>query len=180
MIFEFTLNIAGVAIHSNEDLECVSDALYGGACADAFIGSVDEAMFIEFEREAESLQAAIIQAIKDVESTSGFELVVKSIDGDYVSLGEAANYLGVKKSTLSKYKKGNFGGGGFPSPARKASKKDPLWQLWEIAEWLYSKGKVDREALNGAKTISVINSILLTNQLKKESLYTNINQLFTK
>ncbi len=63
-IYEFTLNIGNVSILSNQDLLTISEALYSGACNDAFVSSIDEAMYIEFEREAESLDAAIVRAIK--------------------------------------------------------------------------------------------------------------------
>lgn len=173
--YEFTLNIGNISILSNEDLLDVSTALYAGACEDAFVSSIDEAMYIEFEREAESLETAIIQAIKDVESTKGYNLVVTSVEGDLVSLGEAAEATGVKKSTLSKYKKGTFGGGGFPAPARKIAKKDPLWRLWDIADWLYAKGKISDTVVVTAKTVSLINGALEDRRYKKDKEYKHIS-----
>ena len=174
--YEFTLNVGGISIHSNEDLIGVSKALYAGACEDAFVSSVDEAMYIEFEREAPSMQEALIRAIKDVESTVDYKLVVTSVDGDYVSLGEASLITGVKKSTLTKYKKGNFGGGNFPSPARKAAKKDPLWRLLDIAEWLYQKNKINKELLITAKTITVVNTALDNRLFKADNTYKQISE----
>lgn len=85
--YEFTLNIGNISMLSNEDLLDVSTTLYSGACEDAFVSSIDEAMYIEFERESESLEAAITQAIKDVESTKDYNLVVTSVKGDLISLG---------------------------------------------------------------------------------------------
>lgn len=172
--YEFTLNIGNISIFNDEDLLNVSTALYDGACVGSFVSSIDEAMYIEFEREAESLESAIIQAIKDVESTKNYSLVVTSVEGDFVSLGEAAKAIGISKSTLSKYKKGTFGGGGFPSPARKIAKKDPLWRLWDIAIWLHAKGKISESILITAKTISLVNSALEARQYKDNEEYSNI------
>lgn len=171
--YEFTLNIGNIAILNDDDLLNVSTAIYE-VCDDAFVCSVDESMYIEFEREAESLESAIVQAIKDVELLKGYQLIVESVEGDLVSLGEAALATGVKKSTLSKYKKGIFGGGGFPSPVRKLGKKDPLWRLWDIASWLYAKGKVSENTLSMAKTISLVNSALENRRFKDSQEYNQI------
>jgi hypothetical protein len=172
--YEFTLNIGNISILNNEDLLNVSTVLYDGPCADSFVSSIDEAMYIEFERKAVSLEAAIIQAIKDVESTKNYNLVVTSVEGDFVSLGEAAEATGISKSTLSKYKKGVFGGGGFPSPARKIAKKDPLWRLWDIATWLYAKGKISENILTTSKTISLVNGALEARKHQSDEEYSNI------
>jgi len=172
--YEFTLNVGNVSILSDNDLLDVSTSLYDGPCYDAYIGSIDEAMFVEFERKAESLEAAIAKAIKDVESNKDYKLVVESVEGDLVSLGEAAEATGIKKSTLAKYKKGTFGGGGFPAPARKVGKKDPVWRLWDIAEWLYSKDKVSSDTVQAAKTISLFNSALEARRFKASEEYQHI------
>ncbi|WED21971.1 hypothetical protein L3Q72_00710 [Vibrio sp. JC009] len=173
-MYEFTLNIGNISICSDEDLLNVSATIYEQIDEDTFVGSIDEAMFIEFEREAESLESAIIRAIRDVESIKGYELVVASVEGDLVSLGEAAAITGVKKPTLSKYRKGLFGGGGFPAPARKIAKKDPLWRLWDIAEWLYAKGKVSESTVTSAKTISLVNNALEVRKYQSDKEYSHI------
>ncbi|OXD44191.1 hypothetical protein CE131_25150, partial [Vibrio parahaemolyticus] len=110
-----------------------------------------------------------------VESVEGYDLQVISIEGDLVSLGEAAEFTGVKKSTLAKYKKGTFGGGGFPVPVRKASKKDPLWRLSDIADWLYQKSKVTSELVERARMMDVINHELETRLMRKSNKYANMN-----
>jgi predicted DNA-binding transcriptional regulator AlpA len=71
-------------------------------------------------------------------------------------LREATEFTGVKKSTLAKYKKGTFGGGGFPVSVRKASNKDPLWRLSDIADWLYQKGKVTSELVELVRMMDVL------------------------
>ncbi|EPR7491325.1 hypothetical protein ACU8KK_003553 [Vibrio alginolyticus] len=170
-IYEFTLNIGNINITNDNDLLDVSRKLYEGACADAAVMSVDEMLYIEFEREAETFVQAVTQAIKDVESVEGYVLQVISIEGDLVSLGEAAEFTGVKKSTLAKYKKGTFGGGGFPVPVRKASKKDPLWRLSDIVDWLYQKSKVTSELVERARMMDVINHQLASRAMKNSDKY---------
>lgn len=172
--YEFILNICHDSTRGIDALESVADALYGGACDDASVGAIDEAMYIEFERDAESLESAILQAVKDVESTQGVNLVVSSVEGDLVSLGEAAELIGLSKSTLTKYKKGAFGGGHFPAPARKVTKKDPVWRLWDIAEWLYAKGKASENVVSTAKTVSLINNALEARKYKQDREYSHI------
>ncbi|MCS0280693.1 hypothetical protein NDJ83_15840, partial [Vibrio alginolyticus] len=91
-IYEFTLNIGNINITNDNDLLDVSRKLYEGACSDAVVMSVDEMLYIEFEREAGTFVQAVTQAIKDVESVEGYDLQVISIEGDLVSLGEAAEF----------------------------------------------------------------------------------------
>ncbi|WMO21391.1 hypothetical protein [Vibrio alginolyticus] len=122
-IYEFTLNVGNINITDDQDLLDVSCKLYEGACADAAVMSVDEMLYIEFEREAESFAQAVTQAIKDVESVDGYNLQVISIEGDLVSLGEAAEFTGVKKSTLAKYKKGTFGRRRLPCASTQSFKE---------------------------------------------------------
>ncbi|MEH0771951.1 hypothetical protein [Vibrio alginolyticus] len=172
-MYEFTLNIGNINITNDKDLLDVSRKLYEGACSDAAVMSVDEMLYIEFEREADSFAQAVTQAIKDVELVDGYNLQVISIEGDLVSLGEAAEFTGVKKSTLAKYKKGTFGGG-FPVPVRKASKKDPLWRLSDIADWLYQKSKVTSELVERARMMDVINHHLETRLMKNSDKYANL------
>ncbi|HIF5802615.1 TPA: hypothetical protein ACX3E3_004472 [Vibrio parahaemolyticus] len=80
-IYEFTLNIGNINITNDNDLLHVSCKLYEGACSDAAVMSVDEMLYIEFEREAETFVQAVTQAIKDVESVEGYNLQVIFIEG---------------------------------------------------------------------------------------------------
>lgn len=62
--FQFTLVLENVDEHSN-DLE---DILYEAGCDDALISTKNGTVFLGFDREATSLEEAIISAIKNLHS----------------------------------------------------------------------------------------------------------------
>ncbi|WP_318491926.1 hypothetical protein [Photobacterium leiognathi] len=76
--YNFTLNI-DYTINNDDDLLSVSTALYAGACYDAVIGSIDHNLYAEFHRVADSKEAAIKQAIDDVQRLEAFNLKVISV-----------------------------------------------------------------------------------------------------
>ncbi len=67
---QFTLIVEGADLRSGS----VVDALFEAGCADATIGSVDEAHHIAFDRDAASLGEAILSAVRDVEKVEGLRV----------------------------------------------------------------------------------------------------------
>ena len=61
--FQFTLVLKNVT-HNLED------SLFEAGCDDAFINFRNEAVYLDFDRKASSLEEAVISAIKDVQSSS--------------------------------------------------------------------------------------------------------------
>ena len=171
---KFTLNLGNFPGLTRTDIQNISTALFKINHEYAFVRCSDESIYIDFDMDADVLANAIVRAISSVESVQDYHLRVISVEGDLVSLGEAAEIANVKKSTLSKYKKGYFGGGNFPAPIRKTGKKDPLWRLLDIVEWLKSKGKVSKEAVIRAKTITIINHALDARRLDSDKDYQKI------
>uniref|UniRef100_UPI003735EA6D hypothetical protein n=1 Tax=Shewanella colwelliana TaxID=23 RepID=UPI003735EA6D len=55
------------------------------------------------------------------------------------------------------------------------AKKDPLWRLWDIASWLYAKGKVSDSVVATAKTIGLINSVLEERRYKQDQEYKRLS-----
>lgn len=64
--YSFTLIIAGVAEITPE----LADALYSATKGDIEMNQRDGIVFLEFEREASTLQAAVTSAIRDVEEAN--------------------------------------------------------------------------------------------------------------
>lgn len=64
--YSFTLIIAGVAEITPE----LADALYSATKGDIEMNQRDGIVFLEFEREASTLQAAVKSAIRDVEAAN--------------------------------------------------------------------------------------------------------------
>ncbi|STS10576.1 Uncharacterised protein [Ewingella americana] len=78
-LYNFTLMLSGVT-YETEGLE---DALYRSGCDDALICAFGRSVYLDFDREAESLDAAIASAIEHVES-AGIGAVVESVDSALV------------------------------------------------------------------------------------------------
>ena len=74
-IHEFRLVFGDVTQISMDD----ADALYEAGCDDATFGSSGGVAFGDFDREAESLEAAIRSAIRDVQSAGFSVLRVESV-----------------------------------------------------------------------------------------------------
>ena len=67
----FTLIVDGVDLH----LESAIDRLFEAGCDDALVGTTDGVQFIDFDREASSLNDAVLSAVADVEQVLGAEVV---------------------------------------------------------------------------------------------------------
>ena len=67
--FEFTLVLKNV----DETTPYLEDSLYEASCDDALRFNIEmQDVYLNFDREASSLEEAVISAIKDVKSTSIF------------------------------------------------------------------------------------------------------------
>ena len=65
--FAFTLIIEGSDLQSAE----VANALFEAGCDDALVGRSEGVQFLDFDREAESVDEAVRSAVADVESVEG-------------------------------------------------------------------------------------------------------------
>jgi len=146
----------------------VADCLYDAGAEDCTVSASGSALVIDVDRESLSYRDAVLSAIKQVRSISG--LTVKSLDaGQYVGLSDAAEFCHLSRSALSKFSKGERGGGNFPSPCLRVNSKTPLYDWSEIASWLYEKGLLSREHVDNAQFTASINTALqfANNKLKE-------------
>ena len=65
--FAFTLMVEGADLQSAE----VADALFEAGCDDALVGHSEGVQFLDFDREANSVEEAVLSAVADVESIEG-------------------------------------------------------------------------------------------------------------
>ena len=79
----------------------VADALYSHGCDDALICYYGNSVYVEFDREAKSLDEAIESAILDIE-TAGIGAVVESVDSALVGLSDIAQLSGLKTDYVAK------------------------------------------------------------------------------
>lgn len=156
-LYNFTLMLSGVT-YETEGLE---DALYRSGCDDALICAFGRSVYLDFDREAESLDAAIASAIEHVES-AGIGAVVESVDSALVGLSDIAELTGMTRQAIALLKDGSRGGGDFPCPIQRIKGQSPLWDWAEVALWLERNGRlVGNETLvANARTLSKWNLAL--------------------
>ena len=68
--FAFTLIVEGADPQSAE----VADALFEAGCDDALVGHSEGVQFLDFDREANSIEEAVLSAVADVESVEGLKV----------------------------------------------------------------------------------------------------------
>lgn len=154
--YQFTLVLKDV----DENTPNLVDCLYEAGCDDALINYRNGAVYLEFDREADSLEDAVISAIKNVKSSS-IEMDVASVAPEnLVTESEIAKRLGITRQTISLWIKGERRGG-FPPPVMRLSEKSPLWQWNDVAVWLFKNNIIsDRQILENALFFANINAAL--------------------
>lgn len=83
--FTFTLVVEGPDVHCGE----IVNALFEAGCDDALVRSSDGIQSLDFDREADSLEEAVLSAVTDVESVDGLK-VVRLVDVGLLSIADTA------------------------------------------------------------------------------------------
>ena len=84
--FTFTVAVEGRDLQAGE----VVDALFDAGCDDALVGSFEGAQFLGFDREAGSIEEAMLSAVADVESVEGLTVTKVAGAGSITSAEMAA------------------------------------------------------------------------------------------
>lgn len=155
--YSFTLVLGGVT-NATPGLE---DLLYAAHCDDALINFRNHTAYLDFDREASSLEAAIISAIKDVES-SKLVFVSHVAPDDWVSEIDIAKRLDMSRQIVNLWISGERRSDiPFPHPAMRLAEKSPLWRWRDVALWLYqNKIVTDENIIADAILIENINAAL--------------------
>jgi hypothetical protein len=139
------------------DLE---DSLYEAGCDDALINYRNGGVYLEFDREAHSLEDAVVSAIKNVRSASIDAEVASVAPENLVTESEIAKRLNLGRQTVSLWIKGERREG-FPTPIMRLSEKSPLWQWNEVVIWLFKNNIIkDKKIVDDALFFSNINAAL--------------------
>lgn len=151
----FTLIVDG------PDLEEVLDALFEAGCDDALVGSTDGILYLDFDREAESTESAILSAIADVESVPGVKVIRLAGDG-LVSMSDIAVRTGRSRESVRLFVTNERGPGGFPPPATDPRTHYRLWRWSEVREWYEANygTQVQGENRGYDEDVSAINASL--------------------
>lgn len=153
---EFVLVLSGV----NTLDDRIANALLGAGCDDATISLRFGTVYLSFDREAISLQEAILSAIRDV-AKAGIGATVKYVDDcNLVTQAEIARRIGRTRQMVGQYIAGTRGPGNFPGPACCITEGHPLWMWCEVSYWFFQNGIVGEEVLEASRVVAGINSVL--------------------
>lgn len=152
--YHFVLVLSGV----NQDTEGLEDALFEAGCDDALISYKNRVVCLDFDRESDSLENAIISSIHDVE---GANIGAKAahIEGAFVTLSEIAERTGFTKQAISLFIQGKRGPGGFPIPFTGVNSSSPIWRFRDVVVWLHANGKLDSNKLFDDKSYTELDII---------------------
>ena len=130
-VFTFTVIVEGPDVQSAE----IVDALFKAGCDDALVGISDGLRYLDFDREAASLEEAVLSAVADVESVDGLT-VVRLADAGLVSMADIAARTGRTRESVRLLVVGERGPGGFPPPVTDPRSRYRLWRTAEVAHWM--------------------------------------------
>jgi len=156
--YQFTLILAGV----DEDTPGLEDKLYEAHCDDSLVNFRNGTVYLDFDRDATSLEDAVIEGIKDAESSELGVQVINVAPDNFVSEAEIARRLNFNRQTVSLWVKGiRRSKNPFPNPVMKLTEKSPLWRWSEVTKWLYQNHQIkDSQIVDDAIFIENINAAL--------------------
>lgn len=156
--YEFTLVLDGV----DDQTEGLEDQLFDAGCDDALINFRNGTVYLDFNREASSVEDAVISAIKDVENSTLVVKVISILPDDQVSAAEIAKRLNKSRQIVSLWvKRERRQGLPFPNPISKLTDTSPMWRWYDVVNWLYQNQLIkDQKVVDFAKFIENINAVL--------------------
>jgi hypothetical protein len=156
--FNFLLNL-----NSRQDPEELVDQLFEAGCDDATLHQRDGYLFMEFDREAISLAAAIQSALDDIAKV---HLTAKAVEpSDVVNLSEMAERTGKSREYLRSLLAGERKNSPPPAPIAGSNSKNRLWRWSEVSAWLEANTQlIDRDQVITAWQIREANEVLSLNE----------------
>jgi hypothetical protein len=138
---EYTFTLKYRLSESDCDHEELIGRLGAAGCDDALIGVGQPGRIaLAFTREADSAEAALMSALKDVKSAIPSAALVEA-SPDFVGLTDVADTIGVTRQNMRKLMLANPTT--FPAPVHEGSAA--VWHLADILDWLNAKGSYQLE-----------------------------------
>ncbi len=128
--YAFTLIVEGPDLQSDE----LVDALFEAGCNDALVGRADGIQYLDFDRDAKSLEEAVLSAVADVEAVPQLE-VVRLADAGLLSMTDIASRTGRTRESVRLLVAGDRGPGGFPASVTDPRSRYRLWRASEVERW---------------------------------------------
>lgn len=162
MEYEFTLKLKLAADDANADE--VVERLGMAGCDDALVGIGQPGRIaLDFTRNAESAQTAIISALKDVKSAIP-EAKLIEVGPDFVGLTDVAELIGVTRQNMRKLMLTHTDS--FPGAVHEGN--TALWHLTHVLQWLNDRDgyRIEQSLLDVAHIAMQINLTKEANQLE--------------
>ena len=128
---QFTLVVEGPDLQT----DALVDALHEEGCGDALVGRVDGVQYLDFDREAPTLEEAVFSAVRDSERVEGVE-VVRLAGAGLASMADIATRTGRTRESVRLLIAGERGPGGFPPPVTDPRGRYRLWRWSDVESWL--------------------------------------------
>ena len=162
MEYEFTVKfkIAADVAEADQLVERLGQA----GCTDALVGVGQPGRIaLDFIREADSADAAIVSAIADVKKAIPDAKLIE-VSPDLVGLTEVADIVGVTRQNMRKLMLSHATS--FPAPVHEGS--SALWHLAHMLQWLGEREayRIEQSILDVARTAMHINLAKEVRQLK--------------
>lgn len=128
--YQFTLIVEGPDLQADN----LIDALFEAGSDDALVGRAGGVQYVDFDREASSIEEAVLSAVADVERLNGVQ-VVRLADAGLISMADIAARTDRTRESVRLLIAGERGPGGFPSPATDPRSRYRLWRWSEVERW---------------------------------------------
>lgn len=162
---------------SNTQAEQYLDALYEAGCSDATAGvGLPGYISLDFCREADSAENALISAIRDVKRAIP-DAKLKEVTPDLLNISEITDLLSRRHRTITrqamrKYAFGQIAKARTRFPAAAVTSSSPLWHLDEVVYWLMENNKANKSdverILETSKTARALNIRLQMQTMQAE------------
>ncbi len=149
--YEFTIVATGLPIDGDE----WPDRFYEAGCDDALVGLQRGLFVLDFDREADTLAAAVESACADIRRAGA--TIVRIEPDPLVSASDIAERAEITRQAVSLYANGERGEG-FPTPVACVSGSRPLWKWSDVAAWLHAAGKVEQSVVDMAQMLDRLNA----------------------
>jgi predicted DNA-binding transcriptional regulator AlpA len=161
---EYTFTLKYKLAEQDANLDELVERLGAAGCDDALVGVGQPGRIaLEFVREAESAQTALLSALGDVKRAIPSAKLIEAAP-DFVGLTDVAHVVGVTRQNMRKLMFSHATS--FPTAVHEGSSS--VWHLAEIMAWLQARGtyKVEQAGLDIALVTMQVNLAKEVRRLK--------------
>lgn len=160
---EYTFTLKYRLAEQDCDRDDIVERLGAAGCDDALIGVGQPGrLALEFTRDADSAEAAMVSALADVKGAVPSAKLIEAAP-DFVGLTDVADVIGVTRQNMRKLMMSHAMS--FPAPVHEGSTS--VWHLADVLLWLQGRGsyKLEQSMLEVAIATRQVNLVKESRQL---------------